>query len=123
MNYLLDNTHFILGLLALLLYVVRGTFLLTDNLSKPLLSLASVLSILLFGTGLSLVFLSSTMTFANGWVMTKMVSTLFFVFFGIMAFKEGTEKPRAMVLWLLGLAAFAYTFAIAKGLVNPIGYG
>jgi uncharacterized membrane protein SirB2 len=122
-NYLLLNIHFILGLLALFLYILRGAFMLTNNLSRPLLSLASVLSILFFGTGLALVFLSSSMTFANGWVMTKMLGTLFFVFFGIMAFKEGVSKPRAIVLWLLGLAAFAYTFAIAKGLINPIGYG
>jgi uncharacterized membrane protein SirB2 len=88
-----------------------------------MLSLASVLSILLFGTGLALVFLVSTMTFANGWVMTKMVSTLLFVFFGVMAFKDGVSKPYAIVLWLLGLSAFAYTFIIAKGLMNPIGYG
>ncbi len=121
MSYFLHNIHFILGLLLLLLYIVRGAFMFKDNLSQAMQSLSAVLDLMLFGTGLALVFASHTMSFANSWVMTKIMGTLFFVAFAVMAFKTGQKKSTAIILWLLGLFAFIYTFIVAKGLVDPLG--
>lgn len=121
MSYSVHNAHFIFMLLALLLFMLRGLFLLKGRLPKAMLSLAAVMSILLFGTGLALVFLSSTMSFANSWVMTKLIGTLLFVTFSVIAFKENSSKPRAIGLWLVAFAAFIYTFLVAKGLLDPIG--
>ncbi|HIO91835.1 MAG TPA: hypothetical protein EYG68_03205 [Leucothrix mucor] len=120
MSYVMHNTHFILVLVSLLVYFIRGAMMLAGNTSKSMMTLAAVTTLILFGTGLALVFSSDTMTFANSWVMTKMVGTLLYVFFGVIALKSGLSKTVAIILWLLGLAAFAYTFAIAKGLLSPI---
>jgi uncharacterized membrane protein SirB2 len=61
------------------------------------------------------------MSFANSWVMSKLIGTLLFVSFSVVALKAGVAKPTAILLWLLALAAFVYTFALAKGLLDPIG--
>ena len=120
MSYVMHNSHFVLALLSLLIYFVRGGFMFADKSSSLMMSLAAISSILLFGSGIALVFSIDTMTFANSWVMSKIAGMLLYIFFGVIALKPGLSKPIAIVLWLLGLAAFAYTFAIAKGILSPI---
>lgn len=120
MTYMMHNTHFVLALVSVTVYIIRGAMMLANNNSRSMTTIASITTLILFGTGLALVFSASTMSFANSWVMTKMVGTLLYVFFGVIALKEGLSKPMAIVLWLLGLAAFAYTGAIAKGILSPI---
>ncbi|MCK5903283.1 MAG: SirB2 family protein [Cocleimonas sp.] len=120
MKYLVHNIHFVLALVSLLLYLVRGSFLLLNKPSQTMMSLAALTSLALFGTGLALVYSSTSMSFANYWVVTKIVTTLLYVFFGVMAFRSELPKQNAIVLWLFGLIAFAYTFAIAKGLLSPL---
>jgi uncharacterized membrane protein SirB2 len=121
MSYPLHNAHFIFMVLALLLFIFRGALMLKGRLPKALLSLAAVIAIFLFGTGVALVFLSSTMSFANSWVMTKVIGTLLFVTFSVTALKENRSKPTAIGLWLLAFIAFVYTFLVAKGLLEPMG--
>lgn len=120
MSYILHNSHFIIALVALVIYFIRGALMFADKSSMLMMSLAALSSIALFGTGAALVFSIDTMTFANSWVMTKIVGMLLFVFFGVIALKSGLSKIVAVILWLLGLAAFAYTFVIAKGILSPI---
>lgn len=121
MDYLLHNVHFILGLVAVVIYIIRGGLMLANQSSKLMMTLAALTTLVLFGTGIGLVFSIPDISFANSWVMTKVVGLLLFVFFGVIALKTGLSKPVAVVLWLLGLAVFIYTFLIAEGILNPIG--
>jgi len=120
MTYMMHNTHFVLALVSVTVYFIRGGMMLANYTSRSMIAIASITTLILFATGLALVFTSDTMSFANSWVMTKMVGMLLYVFFGVIALKEGLSKPIAIILWLLGLALFAYTGAIAKGILSPI---
>lgn len=120
MSYMMHNTHFLIGLLALVIYFIRGALMFADKSSTLMMTLAALTSIALFGTGVALVFSIDTMTFANSWVVTKIIGMLLFVFFGVIALKPGLSAVVAVILWLLGLAAFAYTFVVAKGILSPI---
>ncbi len=120
MTYMMHNTHFVLALVSVTVYFIRGVMMLASHNSRSMTTIAAITMLILFGTGLALVFTSNTMSFANTWVLTKMIGTLVYVFFGVIALKPGLSKPIASVLWLLGLAAFAYTGAIAKGILSPL---
>jgi len=83
------------------------------------LAATSIITIMLFGLGVYLGF-SKQLSFADGFVLTKIVGLLLFVAFGVIALKQGLSKPVASVLWLLGLAAFVYTYLVATHKVVPL---
>lgn len=117
---MLDNAHYILVWISLLFYLVRGGLVFANKPSNSLTTLTAISSMALFGSGIAMVFLISNISFANGWVITKLVGVLLYVSLGIIALKPGLSKPTSIFLWLLGLLVFAYTFAIAKLFVEPI---
>ena len=117
---MLDNAHYLLVWISLLFYLVRGGLVFANKPSNSLTTLTAISSMALFGSGIAMVFLISNISFANGWVITKLVGVLLYVSLGIIALKPGLSKPTSIFLWLLGLLVFAYTFAIAKLFVEPI---
>ncbi|MCK5813306.1 MAG: SirB2 family protein [Cocleimonas sp.] len=117
---MLGDAHIILIWLSLLMYLLQGSLVLSRKQSKTMMTLASISSLTLFGTGIALVFMISNITFANGWVMTKLVGTLVYVSLGVLALKPGYSQSVAISLWLLGLLALIYTYSIAKLYVEPI---
>ncbi len=117
---MLDNAHFILIWISLLFYLMRGGLVFANKPSKTTTTLTALSSMALFGSGIAMVFLISNISFANGWVITKLVGVLLYVSLGIIALKPGLSKPTSVFLWLLGLLVFAYTFAVAKLFLEPI---
>ena len=117
---MLENAHFIFIWISLLFYLMRGGLVFANKPSKTITTLSAISSMALFGSGIAMVFLISNISFANGWVMTKLVGILLYVSLGVIALKPGLSKPTAIFLWLLGLAVFAYTFAVAKLFLEPI---
>ncbi|MCK5809765.1 MAG: SirB2 family protein [Cocleimonas sp.] len=113
MNHPLLTTHLVIVGLSLLLYLIRGGLMLAGKSSTVMTSLAAVISMGLFGTGISMVFMSSDVSFANSWVIAMMISFLLYVTFGVIALKSGLRKPVAIILWLLGLASFAFALLLA----------
>ena len=108
--------------LTLLIYFVRGVMML---FSSPLTNARSVLvaasfaTLVLFGLGVFIAF-EKHLSFADGFVLTKIIGLLLFVAFGVIALKQGLSKPIAIILWLLGLAAFVYTYLIATHKLVPL---
>jgi uncharacterized membrane protein SirB2 len=117
---MLGDAHIILIWLSLLMYLLQGSLVFSRKQSKTMMTLASISSLALFGTGIALVFMISNISFANGWVMTKLVGTLVYVSLGVLALKPGYSQSVSILLWLLGIAVLIYTFAIAKLFVEPI---
>ena len=117
---MLGDSHNILIGLSLLMYLLQGSLVFSRKQSKTMMTLTSISSLALFGTGIALVFMISNISFANGWVMTKLVGTLLYVSLGVLALKPDYSQSVAISLWLLGLAVLIYTFAIAKLFVEPI---
>lgn len=119
MEALLPKAHIILGVIALLVYLVRGIMMIAGSSdSRAMLTIASFTTLLLFGSGIYIGF-ALKLSFAGGFVGTKIIGLLLFVGFGVIALKQGLSKPVAITLWLLGLAAFVYTYLIATHKIAP----
>lgn len=117
----IQQTHFIIGALALLVFVVRGVMMLAGSTavnSRGILAIAAVFTILLFASGIYMGF-TAKLSFADGFMLSKIVGFLLFVAFGVVALKQGLSKSIASVLWLIGFAAFAYTYLIGAKLLTP----
>lgn len=119
---LLLKLHAIVALLSVAIYLLRGVWMLTSNqavMGKVVLAGASLSMLLLLGTGLWLAFFSTTHG-VDPFVIVKAIGLIVYVVLGVIALKPGLDKPIAIVLWLLGLAAFIYTFLFAQGMVPAL---
>ena len=115
------KAHSGMAMLVLLIYIVRGIMMLANSRltnSRIVLSAAALSTLLLFGLGVYLGFMKH-MSFADGFILTKIIGLLLFVAFGTIALKQGLSKLVASILWLLGLAAYIYTFLIATHKLAP----
>jgi len=120
--YALTKAHSGMAYLVLLIYVVRGIMMLADSPlknSRAVLAIASITTLALFGLGVFIAF-EKQLSFADGFVLTKIIGLLLFVAFGVIALKQGLSKSMASILWLLGLAAFVYTYLIATHKLAPL---
>lgn len=118
----LAKAHSGIAYLALLIFIVRGVMMLANSKktnSRGMLSIATVVTVVLFSMGVYLG-LAKQLSFADGFVLTKIIGLLFFVAFGVIALKQGLSKPIASILWLFGLAAFVYTYLIATHKLVPL---
>lgn len=116
------KAHSGIALLALIIFVIRGVMMLAGSSivnSRLVLGIASITTILLFGFGVYLGFVKG-LSFADGFVLTKIIGLLLFVAFGVIALKQGLAKPTAIILWCLGLGAFVYTYLIGMGKLAPL---
>ena len=119
---LLIKAHSGIAIVTLLIYIIRGVMMLANSSktnSRGLLAVASLFTLLLFGLGVYLGFMQK-LSFADGFILTKIISLLLFVAFGVIALKQGLSKPIASVLWLLGLAAFIYASLIGSHILLPL---
>ena len=119
---LLIKAHSGIAIVTLLIYIIRGLMMLSNSSktnSRGLLAVASLFTLLLFGLGVYLGFMQK-LSFADGFILTKIISLLLFVAFGVIALKQGLSKPIASILWLLGLAAFIYASLIGSHLLLPL---
>jgi len=118
---LLTKAHSGIAYLVLLIYIIRGIMMLAGSAltsSRTALGVASLITLALFGLGVFIAF-EKHLSFADGFVLTKIIGLLLFVAFGTVALKQGLSKLIASILWLLGLAAFVYTYLIATQKVLP----
>ncbi|MCK5917985.1 MAG: SirB2 family protein [Cocleimonas sp.] len=107
------TSHLVIIGLSLIIYLIRGGLMLAGKPSTVMTSLAALTSLGLFGTGIAMVFMSSDISFANSWVIAMILGFLLYITFGVIALKSGLRKPVAITLWLLGMAAFVFTFLLA----------
>jgi uncharacterized membrane protein SirB2 len=116
---LMIKVHAILALISIVVYIIRGGLMLTGSAavnSKLLLAGASASMLLLLVTGIVAVIMVG-LPFTSGFVILKIIGLVAYVALGIVALKPGMAKGSSILLWLLGLAAFAYAFLMAKGMV------
>jgi uncharacterized membrane protein SirB2 len=119
---LLVKAHSGVAGVTLLIYIIRGMMMLANSSktnARGILAIASIFTLLLFGSGIYLGF-SLKLSFADGYMLTKIISLLLFVAFGVVALKQGLSKVVASILWLLGLAAFIYAYLIASKILLPL---
>ena len=118
---LLTKLALIVAALTLIIYIVRGVMMLTNSPmtnSRAIHGIASIITLVLFGLGVYIGF-GQHLSFADGYMLSQIIGLLLFVAFGVIALKQGLSKPVAIVLWLIGLAAFIYTVLIATHQFDP----
>lgn len=118
---MLIKAHSGIALLSLLIYLVRGGFMLSGSvLVSNIIAVASasIAMLLLLGTALGIVFMTGMGL--NGFVMTKGLGLILYIVLGVIALKPGLKKPVAIILWLLGLAVFIATYLTALGKIAPV---
>ncbi|MEE9351300.1 MAG: SirB2 family protein [Thiotrichaceae bacterium] len=101
----LPYAHIFSVLLLVGVYLMRTLFTICNSkkgLGKQLNTATSVVTIILFATGITQAFLLK-MPFSDSFVLIKIIGLLSFTAFGVLAFMPGRHKPRAL---LLLLAAF-----------------
>lgn len=116
------QVHLMVAALALLVFVVRGIMMLAGSSAvntRAILSIAAVFTIVLFASGVYMGF-GAKLSFADGFILSKIIGLLLFVAFGVIALKQGLSKPVASILWLLGLGAFIYTYLIGAKMASPL---
>ena len=116
------KAHSGIAIAVLIIYIVRGVMMLANSTktnSAAVLSIASIFTLLLFGLGVYIGF-AQKLSFADGFILTKIISLLLFVAFGTIALKKGLSKAVASGLWLLGLVAFVYAALIATHKITPL---
>lgn len=119
---LIQKGHIIIAALVLLVYIIRGAMMIAGSMSvnsRGMLAISSLFTILLFASGVYMGF-AKGLNFADGFVLTTIISFLLFVIFGVIALKPGLSKPVSILLWLMGLAAFIYTALIASKVLDPL---
>lgn len=117
----LTKAHSGIAMLVLLIYVVRGVMMLASSPktnSRGVLGIASLVTLALFGLGVYVAF-TKHISFADSFVLTKIIGLLLFVAFGTIALKQGLSKLVASILWLIGLAIFIYTYLIGMQKIIP----
>ncbi|WML89142.1 SirB2 family protein [Thiothrix lacustris] len=121
-NMPIVKVHAIVALLSVVVYLIRGFWMLTNNpavTGKAALASASLSMLLLLVTGLWLALISTTHG-VDSFVIIKAVGLIVYVVLGVIALKPGLSKATATILWLAGLATFIYTFLYAKGIAPAV---
>jgi len=90
----LAKAHSGIAILVILTFLLRGLILL----------------------GLYITHLKS-ISFSDGFVITKLICLGLFVLLSIFAFKQGLSKVTATVIWLLALATLVYAYLFGNQLV------
>lgn len=119
---LIQKGHIIIAGMVLLVYIIRGAMMLAGSAavnSRSVLALSSLLTILLFASGVYMGF-AKHLSFADGFVLSTILSFLLFVIFGVIALKHGLPKIIASILWVLGLLAYIYAALIASRTITPL---
>lgn len=119
---LLIKAHSGLAMTVLIVYIMRGVMMLANSTktnSTLVLSIASIFTLLLLGLGIYIGF-TQKLSFADGFILSKIISLLLFIAFGTIALKQGLSKVVASGLWLLGLITFIYASLIATHKIAPL---
>lgn len=119
---IISSVHLVLLLISVVTFLIRGVLMLTGSTamnSKPLLGLATLSMLLILASGISLVILGER-SFTDSFIITKMIGLTLYVVLGILSLRPNTSKLIASILWLLGLAAFAYTYLFVIGMVPAL---
>ncbi len=119
---LIQKGHIIIAGMVLLVYIIRGAMMLAGSAavnSRSVLAISSLLTILLFASGVYMGF-AKHLSFADDFVLSTIIGFLLFVIFGVIALKHGLPKIIASVLWVLGLLAYIYAALIASRTITPL---
>lgn len=119
---LIQKGHLIIAGMVLLVYIIRGAMMLAGAAavnSRSVLAISSLLTILLFASGVYMGF-AKHLSFADGFVLSTILSFLLFVIFGVISLKHGLPKIIASILWVLGLLAYIYAALIASKTIAPL---
>ena len=117
MYMLLKHSHMTFALLSILLFTVRGYWML--NASTMLTQrwvriLPHIIDTLLLTTAIALTVVLSQYPFINSWLTAKVLALLAYIVFGTIALKRGKSKTIRITALVLALISVAYIVWVAR---------
>ncbi|MEH6576666.1 MAG: SirB2 family protein [Amphritea sp.] len=117
MYMLLKHSHMTFALLSILLFTLRGYWML--NASTMLTQrwvriLPHIIDTLLLTTAIALTVVLSQYPFINSWLTAKVLALLAYIVFGIIALKRGKTKTIRITALILALMSVAYIVWVAR---------
>lgn len=118
------NIHILCVSLTLLLFVVRGIWMLQNHprLQQRWVKIVPHLidSVLLL-SGITLVVTIHQYPFVNHWLTAKLLALLLYIILGHIALKRGKTTTIRFTAWVSALGVFAYIITVAlQRTVNPL---
>lgn len=116
MYLILKNTHIILALLSLTLFVVRAVW--SVNASPKLQQkwakiVPHIIDTLLLASAVYLMMASHQYPFADSWLTAKLIALIAYIGTGTFAIKRGPTASIRLLFSLMSVAIFCYILAVA----------
>jgi len=116
--------HLTCALISISLFLVRGYWMLTDNLllqHKVTRVAPHVIDTVLLASAIALMFIVAQYPFVNSWLTAKFFALLAYIVLGTIAIKRGKTKPQRTIALVAALGVFAYLVSVALTR-NPLGF-
>lgn len=112
----LKHLHLTSAGLSLLLFIVRGIWMLMDSgwLQRRWVRIVPhVIDTVLLASAIGLIVLTHQYPWAQPWLAAKLVALVIYIVLGSIALKRGRTRGLRVAAWIAALLVFAYIVAAA----------
>lgn len=116
MYLVLKHTHMTFAAISILLFTVRGFWMLTDSprLQQRWLRITPhIIDTLLLCSAIALTIILSQYPFAHSWLTAKVLALIAYILFGAIALKRGKTKTIRVTALVLAWVSVAYIVWVA----------
>jgi len=113
---LIKSVHIVSVAVSIFLFTLRGVWRLQQNNfvnQRWVKIVPHVVDTILLTTGLLLTIEINQFPFVDAWLTAKVVAVLFYIMFGIIAFRFAKTRLTLSIFCLLALTTFAYIITVA----------
>ena len=118
MDYsLLKHLHLTTVAVTLVLFVVRGVWMMADSprlQARWVRIVPHVNDTLLLASGIGLAVLIRQYPLVDGWLTAKLVALLLYIGLGTVALKRGRTRSQRIAAWVAALLVLGYMLAVAR---------
>lgn len=114
---LLKHFHLATVAVTLLLFVLRGVWMMTASprlQARWVRVVPHVNDSLLFASGLGLAALIQQYPLVHAWLTAKLLALLLYIVLGTIAIKRGRTRGVRITAWIAALAVFGYMVSVAR---------
>jgi uncharacterized membrane protein SirB2 len=103
--------HVSSALLSVSFFIVRGVWMLTDSSlfdHKLRKILPHIIDTVLLVSAIAILVQWKMNPFDHAWLMAKIIALMFYIGFGMIAFRFGNTKKQRLFAWIAALVCVAY---------------
>lgn len=118
----LRQIHITCALATGMLFTIRGIWMITGSpkLKTPVMRVAPhIIDTVLLATALAMLAASGLNPLQHPWLLAKIIALVFYIGFGLAAFRFGRTRGEKIAAWLVALALLLsiYGFAFSKRVI------